>query len=121
MSGGEKLLFRLEDVVEVLPMVALSGVAQARGRFRGLLNLRGEVVPVHDLSDSDQPLAQDRYVVVSRHSGELVGFVVDDVLEVVDLPLRGQPLGGGRSLVVAQSGQDLLSVIDPLAVLQEVS
>lgn len=118
MSGGEKLLFRLEDVVEVLPMLALSGVAQAHGRFRGLLNLRGEVVPVHDLSDPDQPLSQERYVIVSRRSEGLVGLLVDDVLEVVDLPLREQALGGGRSVVVAQSDQDLLSVIEPSAVLE---
>ncbi len=120
-SEGEKVLFRLDDVVEVLPMLALSGAAEGRGRFRGLLNLRGQVVPVHDLSDAARPLAEDRFVVVSRLGEGMVGLVVDDVLDVVDLPLSEQSIGGGRTLVVAQSDQDLLTVLEPSQVLQEAS
>ena len=117
LSEGERVVLRLDDVVEVLPMLALAGVAEAAGRFRGLLNLRGEVVPVHELGGGRPPLHQDRYIVLCRGAAgaRLAGVLVDDVLEVLDLPVHEQEVGGGRRVSVAQRGQDLLPVIDPSA------
>jgi len=79
----------VDQVVEVLRMASLTPVAESPAGFAGILNLRGQAVPVLDLirrlAAVLKPADPDQAIVIVSHLGRLVGLVVDAVDEVVDL------------------------------------
>lgn len=79
----------VDQVVEVLRMASLTPVAESPAGFAGILNLRGQAVPVLDLvarlAGLRKPADPDQAIVIVGHQGRLVGLVVDAVDEVVDL------------------------------------
>lgn len=95
-------LLRVQEVVRMSPIIGLRGTPPA---LLGVMNLRGQVVPVFDLAqwlgtgrvDSDE---QARIIVVER-ADELIGVLVSAVDDVVTLsrehiepPLPGTDPGG---------------------------
>lgn len=88
LSGGEYAL-DVGDVVEVLRMAALARVPEAPPWLAGLLNLRGRVIPVIDLrlrlSLPAQPVGLDTPIIVAQWAERPVGFIVDEVTEVLTL------------------------------------
>lgn len=115
-TRSRQWLVRVEDLREVVPMMALSPVAGQRGGCRGVLNLRGELVPVFDAEGPEAPLTPTRLILVLRESAGLVGFVVDEVHEILTLPeaqLVPRPVGGGRLRSMALLGEELLTVLEP--------
>jgi len=79
----------VDQIVEVLRMASLTPVAESPVGFAGILNLRGQAVPVLDLVErlagQHRPADPDQAIVVVQHQDRLVGLVVDAVEEVVDL------------------------------------
>lgn len=95
----ELVVFRLEGreyalpvacVREVLLMVALTPVPEAPPWFRGIINLRGQVLPVLDLRGrlglSHQAPGLNTPIVVVQTGGRMAGLIVDAVDEVLALP-----------------------------------
>ncbi|MBI4864946.1 MAG: purine-binding chemotaxis protein CheW [Candidatus Riflebacteria bacterium] len=87
----------LEGVQEVQRMVELASLPQTPGGPRGVINLRGETVPVWELRAilgfSSLELHPDQNIIItslSRMAGGRQGWIVDQVHEVVD-PSLGQP------------------------------
>lgn len=89
LNGREHAL-PLEHVVEVFRMVAVSPLPEAPPWVRGVMDLRGRVIPVIDLRvklgmparapDLSTP------IVVVETSGATAGLVTDEVVEVLALP-----------------------------------
>ena len=79
-------LLRVQEVVRVTPVIGVRGAAPS---LLGVMNLRGRVVPVHDLGrwlHCDQVLPDERArIVVLEHQDELVGLLVTAVTDVVTL------------------------------------
>jgi len=79
----------VDQVVEVLRMASLTPVAESPASFAGILNLRGQAVPVLDLvqrlAGLRRPADPDQAIVIVSHQQRLVGLVVDAVDEVVNL------------------------------------
>jgi purine-binding chemotaxis protein CheW len=73
-----KRLIRLEEVREIVPLMALAEVEGRRGLCRGMVNLRGQMIPVFDLAGPDARLSPSRVIVVTRMSNENVGLLVDE-------------------------------------------
>ncbi|WP_434385756.1 chemotaxis protein CheW [Melittangium boletus] len=116
-TGGQRWLVRVEDLQEVVPMMALTRVAGQRGGCRGLLNLRGELVPVFDGNGGEAPLVSTRLILVLRErAGARVGLIVDearDVLFLSDAELSARPVGGGRMCHVALVDGALFTLLEP--------
>ena len=78
------------DVVEVLSMVMLAYLPGAPPWLIGMLNLRGQVLPVLDLrlrlGFTAPALALDTPIIVARTGDRLAGLIVDEVCDVVSLP-----------------------------------
>ena len=93
-SAGKHMLLPIEDVSEVVPLMSLADVGHMGGHCRGMLNLRGEMIPVFDVqAPSDEVNALSRLILVSRRSSTL-GLLVDDVVDVVVIPpeqIRASP------------------------------
>src|SRR5690606_27515549 len=79
-------LLRVQEVVRLMPIVAMRGADPA---VLGVMNLRGRIVPVFDLglwlgTGRVEPGDQGRIVVVERDD-ELIGLLVSAVEDVVTL------------------------------------
>jgi chemotaxis signal transduction protein len=101
MMGAMRRLIELSSVREVVPAMQLAKPSGISGACRGLANLRGEIVPVFD-PDGHAPQvdAAQLIVVMVRHGG-LVGVLVDDVMEIVQIEAREvvrHPAGNGSEL-----------------------
>lgn len=118
-SGGERLAVPIGSVREILEVGRLTPVPRTPDFIRGVMNLRGAVVPVLDLSArlglQNTTLARrSAIVVVESRSTEaqtlVVGLLVDSVYEVLDIV--GQRIEAVPSLGVAIPGGFLHGMVN---------
>jgi len=87
---GEEFGVPIQDVREIIRMQEVTRVPHAPDFVEGVINLRGQVIPVVALRKrlGMPPKENDRNtrIVIVELDGELVGFVVDSVTEVLRLP-----------------------------------
>ena len=117
----------LERVVEVLRMAAVTAVPHSPPWLRGMLNLRGQTVPVIDVRQR-LGLAATRIdlsttLVITTIGARTIGLMVDEAREVLDVPSDAidppDPLAGDGQLLagMARAGARLLFILDlPLLV-----
>lgn len=123
LLGDEEYGLPIKSVQEVIRYQQPRAVASSDSTLRGVINLRGQIVPVHDvraeLGMTGVGKEGEKIVLVSG-DGALAGIVVDDVLEVLiveiaefeDLPTSGNRIVEG----VVKSGDRLIVLLDPQAV-----
>jgi len=96
--GGKFLTFFLEDeeygieilkVQEIIGMMSVTPVPRTPSFVRGVINLRGKVIPIIDLrlKFGMPAIAQteETCIIVVRAQGVEMGIVVDKVSEVLDI------------------------------------
>ncbi|MBF0496053.1 MAG: purine-binding chemotaxis protein CheW [Deltaproteobacteria bacterium] len=75
---------------DVIAMIAIKPVLAAPGFLEGVINLRGVVIPIIDLAKrmgySRSYYTYGNRIIISKLESALVGFVVDRVVEILDLP-----------------------------------
>lgn len=122
VSTSQRLsLVRLSDIREIVSLMALSQVDEQHGSCRGMANLRGEIIPVFDLTGPDAPLSPSRFILVSRAGEHPIGLIVDEIHDVVSVPadqIAERPSGNGHSSFVARLDGRLLSVLEPALALR---
>jgi purine-binding chemotaxis protein CheW len=78
-------------VVETMAVRPITRVFLTPPWLAGIINLRGDVVPIIDLANllgmSETLLSDDSRIVLVRHAGTRAGFLVDGLAELVTLPL----------------------------------
>jgi purine-binding chemotaxis protein CheW len=79
------------DVREIILMTAITPVPQAPGFVDGVINLRGQIIPIVDLRRrfglaSISTNDDSRIIVVELSSSLIVGLIVDAVREVERIP-----------------------------------
>jgi purine-binding chemotaxis protein CheW len=91
--AGELLALRVEDVQEVLMNQPLTPVPLAPDHIVGLLNLRGQIMPVIDLRRRlrfpPRAPGSDGNLLVMKSDDELVSLLVDNIGDVLELPESG--------------------------------
>ncbi|MBV2208193.1 MAG: chemotaxis protein CheW [Thermomonas sp.] len=79
-------LLRVQEVVRMLPIIAIRGASPS---LMGVMNLRGQVVPVHDLGRwlrrASVEIDERARIVVLEHQDELLGVLVTAVTDVITL------------------------------------
>jgi purine-binding chemotaxis protein CheW len=96
--GGKFLTFFLDDeeygleilkVQEIIGLMPITRVPRTPAYLRGVVNLRGKVIPVVELrakfAMETVPATDQTCIIVVQAGGTLFGAVVDRVSEVVDL------------------------------------
>ncbi|MBD3175662.1 MAG: chemotaxis protein CheW, partial [Armatimonadia bacterium] len=86
--GEETFAVRIENVREIIPMESITQIPRAPSFIRGVIDLRGMVIPVIDLRERfSLPRGEEteNRIVVVEMSGQVVGCMVDDVSEVLTL------------------------------------
>jgi purine-binding chemotaxis protein CheW len=89
--GPEEYGVDIAQVQEINRMVAVTNVPRAPVFMEGVINLRGQLIPIIDLRTRfGMPRAEhtkNTRIVVTEIGGKRVGMVVDSVSEVLRLPL----------------------------------
>ena len=90
--GDESFALRLHDVREIIMVGLITPVPRAPSFIEGVLNLRGEVMPVIDLRDRfgldrQEPTSLSR-IIITPIAGVFTGLVVDAVEEVKNVDQR---------------------------------
>lgn len=88
---GEIFALPILDVREIIRPTAITPVPQAPSFVEGVINLRGQIIPVVDLRKRFGINANDmnddtRVIVVELGNGVVIGLIVDVVREVERLP-----------------------------------
>jgi purine-binding chemotaxis protein CheW len=117
----------LPDIREIIPLRRATRLPGAPSWVAGLVNVRGTVVTVLDLSQrlGGPPVGADASVVLVEHAGKLVGVAVDEVLEVWRAdPAAIEPPGpehaAGVVTGLGHSGGSIVIVLDIHAIIQHV-
>ncbi len=86
--AGEQYALPIAHVQEIIRYTQPRPVASSDCRVRGVLNLRGRIVPVYDLAAclgvTTEVSVQSKIVIVEA-GGETTGVIVDEVDEVLTL------------------------------------
>ena len=88
--GGEEFGLEILKVKEVIRTREITWIPKAPTFIKGVINLRGDVIPIFDLRDRFG-LDYTAYtlmtrVIVAEIDGKLVGMVVDAVSQVIRIP-----------------------------------
>ena len=109
--AGEEYGAPVLKVREIIQMMDVTAVPHVAGYVRGVINLRGRVIPVIDLRTRlgfpAQPDTARTCVIVVEAASSLTGIVVDAVSDVLNIPQQDideVPAFGGRADVACICG-----------------
>ncbi len=83
--GGEGYGIEILKVREIIGLMPITPVPRRPSYFKGVINLRGKIIPVIDLRlkfDMPETITNETCVIVVETMNMLVGLVVDTVSEV---------------------------------------
>ncbi|MDR0248095.1 MAG: chemotaxis protein CheW [Oscillospiraceae bacterium] len=100
--GNEHYGMKISLVIDIIMVQAITDVPEVPRYIKGIINLRGKIVPVMDVRcrfNKEELAYNDRTcIIVTNVGGNLVGLIVDMVSEVMDilpediaLPSQGGP------------------------------
>ena len=120
-ARDRQMLVRIRDIAEVVPVMTLTDISSFSGGCRGMLNLRGEMIPIFSIEGAaNGDLELHQLILVARCGDEPLGLVVDDVIDVVVIPdeqVAVRRIGGGRVGTFGRLEDAVLPVLDPTSVL----
>lgn len=88
---GETFALPILDVREVIHLPNITPVPQAPNFVEGVINLRGQIIPIVDLRrrfgmQSERPSDESRIIVVELTNGVNLGLIVDVVSDIERIP-----------------------------------
>ena len=123
--GSENYGINIKFVDNIVRMQKITRVPKAQEYFRGVINLRGEVVPVMSLRrrmslEDDEFTKDSRIIILKVEENGLLGVVVDSVREVVTLAEKEiDDIGSEQKSDmnyfingIGKNGEELISLLD---------
>lgn len=87
--GKEEYGIPILDVQEIKKIVDITRVPHTQFYIKGVINLRGSILPVIDLKSrldlQETEVTEDTRIIIVKNNDVLVGIIVDAVSEVVSL------------------------------------
>ena len=129
--GGEHYGIDISYIDNIVRMSKITRVPKAPSYYRGVINLRGEVVPVMSLRrrmdlEDDEFTDASRIIILKLETGGLMGVIVDEVKEVLslsedDIETPTSTLKSKNSFIngVGTNGDELISIIEINSIIGE--
>lgn len=93
LLGNEEFGLRVDKIKEIIQMVEITAIPDSQEYIKGVINLRGKVIPVVDLAlklglGSNGANHQQRCIIVTEMPGNqgLAGIIADSVLDISFVP-----------------------------------
>jgi purine-binding chemotaxis protein CheW len=87
--AGEEYGIEILKVHEIIGMLSITRVPRTPSYIRGVINLRGKVIPVVDLrlkfGMESKEQTEETCIIVVQAQGKIMGIIVDKVSEVLDI------------------------------------
>jgi purine-binding chemotaxis protein CheW len=115
--GAEEYALPIEAVHEIIRYTEPRSVASSVGWIRGVISLRGKIVPVYDLAarlGNGGAQGDDQKIVIVETATDKAGVIVDDVQEVLTIDaeqLEPVPSADGGSIQAIAKVDDRLIVL----------
>ncbi len=118
--GAEQYALPIQQVHEIIRYAQPRSVASTVDWVRGVISLRGRIVPVYDLAARlgvSSELSEQTKIVIVETESETAGVIVDDVEEVLtieDQQIEEVP-GADSTLIesIAKIGERLVVLLKP--------
>jgi len=85
----EQYGINIQNVQNIVRMLNITRVPNAPSCFKGVINLRGEIIPVMSVRNKfdldDDEYTNSTRIIIVKVEGHAIGLVVDEVLEVIQL------------------------------------
>ena len=130
--GNEQYGIDISYVDNIVRMQKITRVPKAQPYFKGVINLRGEVVPVMSLRlkmglEDDVFTNTSRIIILKIEQKGVLGIIVDEVKEVVTLSseeidkVAHNPKDVKSTFIngIGKNGDDLISLFDISSVVDE--
>ena len=127
--GEEQYGIDISYIDNIVRMQRITRVPKAASHYVGIINLRGEVVPVMSARlkmglEDDVITKQSRIIILKLELQGLVGMLVDEVKEVLTLGETEIDRNTKKSDTyingIGKSGDDLISIFEITAIVDEV-
>lgn len=133
MEGMQIVVFTLNDEVcgvdttqvkEIVMYEALTKMPKMPQFIDGVISLRGMVVPVVNLNKrfdlGNTEITKKTKIIITDLSGKLIGFIVNDVSEIIKLPAESientpeiiRKIDNSYLKNVGKNGENLISILD---------
>ena len=130
--GEEQYGINIGYVDNIVRMPRVTRVPKSQPYYIGVINLRGEVVPVMSLRkrfglEADEYTGATRIIILKLKDQSMIGVIVDEVKEVVTLESTdietvarsGSLVGSGYISAIGKSNDELISLLDIVALIEE--
>ena len=129
--GGEQYGIDISFIDNIVRMCKITRVPKAPFHYRGVINLRGEVVPVMSLRrrmelDDDVFTDTSRIIILKLEQVGLMGVIVDEVKEVLSLseddieaPTHAKKSKSSFINGVGTNGDELISIFEISSIIGE--
>lgn len=124
----EKYAINIHDIEEIIRMQDITKIPNAETHIKGVINLRGRIIPVISLRDrfglNEEEYTKDTRIVVVKYEDEMVGIIVDNVCQVMqfnDIQPSPDTFGGVQASFFSGIGHaenGLVSILNLDKVLQ---
>jgi len=124
--GPEVYGIPIAHVINIIELQKITEVPDMPAHIRGVINLRGTVIPVMDLRLRfrlpERPYDDRTCIIIVKVGGKSVGFICDTVAEVHEIPPQDiqEPLQFKRDLDQTQYISGLGKVGDDVRILLDV-
>ena len=132
MVGSEQYGIDISYVDNIVRMQKITRVPKAQEYFKGIINLRGEIVPVMSIRlkmglEDDVFTNTSRIIILKIEQKGVLGIIVDEVKEVVTLgseeidKVAHNPKDVKSTFIngIGKNGDDLISLFDISSVVDE--
>ncbi|MDD5935719.1 MAG: chemotaxis protein CheW [Clostridiales bacterium] len=130
--GNEQFGIDIQYVDNIVRMQKITRVPKAQNYFKGVINIRGEIIPVMSLRlkfdlEDDQITNASRILILKIEPQAAVGIIVDEVREVVTIDSESVDKIANASSDekaaylsgVGKNGENLISLLNLQAVIIE--
>ena len=130
--GNEKYGIDIGYIDNIVRMQRITRVPKAQNYFKGVINLRGEIVPVMSIRkkmglEDDVITDKSRIIILKIEEKGSLGIVVDEVREVITLNTAeiDKTAVGAKNVKdtfingVGKNGEELISLFEIGAILEE--
>lgn len=126
--GSEQYGIDISYVDNIVRMQKITRVPKAQNYFPGIINLRGEIVPVMSIRkkmglEPDEFTDASRIIILKIEQQGSIGIIIDEVKEVVTLGEEeiDKYAGAKDAFIngVGKHGEELISLFDINAIIEE--
>ncbi len=130
--GNEKYGIDIRYIDNIVRMQRITRVPKVQSYFKGVINLRGEIVPVMSIRkkmglEDDVITDKSRIIILKIEDKGSLGIVVDQVREVITLNMSevDKTSVGARNIKdtfingIGKNGEELISLFEISAIIEE--